>query len=115
MFPSSIFADTLAAREGVAFDFRSGCVRLALLIVLEMTLFVALSAALFLMIEARLCRFPPLVGLVKVFIANIKRFDHALRSSGVCVTLCKRVDRAVQQAGLADLGMCLMIGTFTDG
>ena len=63
----------------------------------------------------RLCFLRPLAGLENVFSPKLSRFDQPLRSSGDCLTRSSRLDNAVQQAGLADLGMCLMIGTFVEG
>ena len=120
MLPSSIFAEILAAREEVASDLREESDRSAhegeeLLIAVPLVELCRTSSARFLMIDVRLCLFPPLEGLKSVLEPKLKRLDQAVRSSADRVTFSNKLERAEQQAGLADLGMCLMIGWLTDG
>lgn len=67
------------------------------------------------MIFAKLWRFPPLVGFARVFNPKFSRLDQCVRSSIDRAILLRSPDNAVQHAGLADFGICFMIGTFTEG
>ena len=64
---------------------------------------------------ARLCLLPPLAGFRRVFRPKPNRFVQCDKSSGERVILLSSPENAVQLVGLADLGMCLMIGPFTEG
>ena len=63
---------------------------------------------LFLMIDAKLWRFPVLDGLRRIDPPKLSKHRHAPLSSGCVVIFLKRLDNRVAQAGLADLGMCLI-------
>lgn len=69
----------------------------------------------FLMTLVKLCRFPPLVGLMRLMTAKLNNLDQQSKSSIEWVILVRRLDRTELHAGLADLGMCLMIGKFDAG
>ena len=73
------------------------------------------SSARFLIIEAKLCFFPPLPGFEKILTPKLKRFVQALRLSGDWVIRISKQESAEQHAEREDLGMCLMIGTSTEG
>ena len=67
------------------------------------------------MILAKFWRLPPLEGLLRLLDAKWSNLVQLGRSSGEWVMRLRMLERAVQHAGLADLGMCLMMGVFTEG
>lgn len=62
------------------------------------------------MIEVRLCLFPPLVGFLRVSRPKLISFDHAEMSSCEREIWLRMLESDVLHDGLADLGMCFMIG-----
>jgi hypothetical protein len=116
MLPSSILEVITAASEAEELGLRLGCnLSIVYESLVEPPREPGSAQVRFLMIEVRLTRLPPLLGLRRMLRPNSNKLDQELKSSGVRMMSEMMLVKDEQQAGLADLGMCLIMGMSMQG